>query len=162
MYITTRDPSPPISASAPGTTHASSRHWRATARFPLPAQRKVHCDPSTQREGHVRRRAAAITCSTCARETRNSRAIAAGRRPASWAARISRSWPGVTGMGSRFCAGAGRVARPGVFLSSRPLSGSSPSAGGRPRRRASAETACCSRFQLGVVEIAQRSIQIGR
>ena len=57
-----------------------------------------------------------IARSTCTRQRRNSRIIAAGPRPASWAARISRSCPGVTGTGWRFVVAAGRVARPEVFF----------------------------------------------
>ena len=162
MYITTRDPSPPISASAPGTTHASSRHWRATARFPLPAQRKVHCDPSTHREGHVRRRAAAITCSTCARETRNSRAIAAGPQAgfmgsADQPLLARRDRDGLAFLCRRRPRRAARcllVLPPALRLIAL-------------RRRPAASTGLgrnrlLQPFQLGVVEIAQRSIQIGR
>ena len=71
--------------------------------------------------------AAASTSATWARDRRNSRAIAAGPRPASCAATTRRSCPGVTGAGCRL------ISVP-AFL---------PSV--RPRRRASAAAASISR-----------------
>ena len=86
-----------------------------------------------------------ITRWTAARESRNSRAMAAGLRPASQAARISRSCPGVTPPPG--------PTRPAVFDRPFPapagsacrLSPGEPSGTARPRRRASPTAASSSR-----------------
>ena len=90
---------------------------------------------------HFRRapRAAAMTSRTATRERRNSRAIAAGPSPASWAARTRRSCPGVTV--------AALPDAPGLFGRGRFEPGPEGASSGtaRPRRRASSVTALISR-----------------
>lgn len=88
---------------------------------------------------------AVITCWTAARESRNSRAMAAGPSPASQAARISRSCPGVTApprsgvlavFGEPFAGPGGSACR---------LSPGEACGTARPRRRASPIAASTSR-----------------
>ena len=114
--------------------------------------------------GSVSRRSrsvAVITSCPVGRETRNSRAIAAGLGPAWKAARISRSCPGVTAVAlfaALDFAGAG-FGGSGLYLRG-PDSGERLGRSG-PRRRASSATTSTGRSSAGVVQQALRVVEIG-